>query len=175
MPSFMMGSPNATVYRLHGVRSILDDLARVGCCGWAAYEPPVRVAADQQGQTLEVAGRAQEGRQRKRVESAQRQRQCWQVTRIQRCSLLAAIEVVSCSARMAEGGQNYGGLTGGRRRLPSYDRFLFSQRQSCIAAYKGKNHSINTSRLMSVRTVIYTKSHFDFCIRRRIACNRKGK
>ncbi len=37
-----MGSPNATVYRLRGVGLILDDLARVGCCGGAANVPPVR-------------------------------------------------------------------------------------------------------------------------------------
>ena len=56
-----MGSPNATVYRLHGVGSILDGIARVGCCGGAAHEPPVRVAADQRReQMLDVAGRAQE-------------------------------------------------------------------------------------------------------------------
>lgn len=37
----MMGSPNMTVYRLRGVRLILDDLARVGCCGEAADVPSV--------------------------------------------------------------------------------------------------------------------------------------
>jgi hypothetical protein len=42
MRGFMMGSPNATVYRLRGVGLILDDLARVGSCGGAAKVPPVR-------------------------------------------------------------------------------------------------------------------------------------
>jgi hypothetical protein len=42
MPGFMMGSPNATVYRLRGVELILDDLVHVGCCGGAGYVPPVR-------------------------------------------------------------------------------------------------------------------------------------
>lgn len=53
-------------------------------------------AADQQEQTLEVAGKVQEGRQRIPVESAlsQRQQQRRQATRIQTCSLLGVIGVV---------------------------------------------------------------------------------
>jgi len=58
---FMMGSPNATVYRLRGVGLILDDLARVGCCGGAANVPPVRgggrPAGADAGGGVEGAGR----------------------------------------------------------------------------------------------------------------------
>ena len=103
MPSFMIGSRNAIVYRLHGVGSILDDLARVGCCGWAAYEPPVHVAADQREQMLDVAGRAQEGQQQIRVVSALRLHSQADSA----CSLLAKIEVVI--RRGWRGGLNDGG------------------------------------------------------------------
>src|SRR5882757_1322961 len=41
MRGFMIGSPNATVYRFRGVGLILEDLARVGCCGGAANVNPV--------------------------------------------------------------------------------------------------------------------------------------
>ena len=41
----MMGSPNATVYRLRGAGLILDNLARVGCCRGAANVNPIRTGS----------------------------------------------------------------------------------------------------------------------------------
>lgn len=66
---FMIGSPNATVYRLRGVGLILDDLARVGCCGGAANVNPVRAggrpAGADAGGGVEGAGRPTDtGRER---------------------------------------------------------------------------------------------------------------
>jgi hypothetical protein len=58
---FMMGSPNATVYRLRSVGLILDDLARVGCCGGATNVNPIhaggRPAGADAGGGGEGAGR----------------------------------------------------------------------------------------------------------------------
>ena len=49
MRGFMMGSPNVTVYYRLSVRLILDDLARVGCCGGATNVPLVRAGGSGEG------------------------------------------------------------------------------------------------------------------------------
>ena len=57
----MMGSPNATVYRFHGIGLILDDLAHVAYCGVVPNVPPVcadsRLAGAGAGGGREDAGR----------------------------------------------------------------------------------------------------------------------
>jgi hypothetical protein len=131
----------ATVYRLRGVGLILDDLARVGCCGGAANVNPVRAGGRPAG--ADAGGRG-EGAGRPATDTGQ-ERQHRQATRIQSCPLLGVIEVVKaclgrllpslkavcglllgtadvivvfCSARMAEGGMNGRLIDSRRRRSP---------------------------------------------------------
>ena len=109
-----MNSPNATVYRLRGVWLILDDLAYVDHC----EEPPTCLqSAPAADRMLAVGGRAQEARQRIRVETALHERQHLQATRIQSCSLLAVIAGEMVRARLAD---DYG--TRGRCVVPRWVR-----------------------------------------------------
>jgi hypothetical protein len=75
MRGFIIGSPNVTVYYRLGVRLILDDLARVGCCGGATNVPLVRTGGSGEG-----AGRPATDTGRDRHASRQRGSRatpCW--------------------------------------------------------------------------------------------------
>ena len=71
---------------------MLDDLARVGCCGGAANVNPVSDGGRPAGAD---AGGAGEGAGRPATNTGlERQCQRWQVKRIQSCSLLGVIGVL---------------------------------------------------------------------------------
>jgi hypothetical protein len=88
---FMMGSPNATVYRLRGVGLILDDLARVGCSGGAANVNPLRAGGRPAGAD---AGGGGEGAGMPAMDTGREHTAPVLATPIQSCSLLLIIEVV---------------------------------------------------------------------------------